>query len=70
MPSTVEISRNGLLEFCTDGCQALGKFWCGEAIARQALLIQPTELLQLTGLQALQIAVDGLDGGLDPISMI
>ncbi len=67
MTATIEVGRDRLLKFCTNRCESLGKFWRGEAIARQALLIQPAELLQLAGLEALEISVNGLDGGFNPI---
>jgi hypothetical protein len=61
LPSPVNVGTDRLANFGTDGGESLGKFSRGDAIAGQPLVIQPLELLELTRLQALKVAVNSLD---------
>ena len=61
MASPVDVGAYRLFDVTANGPEALGEFGCCDAIAGQALVINPLELLQLTGLESLQIAVNGVD---------
>lgn len=52
LTATVEVNRDGLLNFGADGGEALGKVRRGEAIAGEPLVIEPLELLELVGFKA------------------
>jgi hypothetical protein len=62
LPTAVDINTNGLLDLGTDSSETLGKFFGGQAIPWQAIMIKPLQLLELIGLESLQFAVDRFDG--------
>lgn len=57
----VHIDANRLLDLGTHGSEALGKFFGGEAISGQAIVVKPLQLLELIGFESLQVAVDRFD---------
>jgi hypothetical protein len=56
----VNVAAYRLMNFMTDGSKLLSKLRGYKAISRLPLLIQPLELLNVTGLYALPIAVNCL----------
>jgi hypothetical protein len=44
----------------------LSKFRCGQAIARQPLMVEPLQLLELVGFQSLEMTVDSFDRHTNP----
>jgi hypothetical protein len=49
LAAAVEITAQGLLNFRTDRCQALGKFGGQDVTPRQSLMVEALQLLGLTG---------------------
>jgi hypothetical protein len=50
LSATVDVGTEGFVYFGADGCEALGKFDRGEAIAWKSLVIKLFNLLKLAGL--------------------
>ena len=59
----VDIGAKGLFYVGTDGREPLGELCCGEAVLGEPLLIESPELFELVGFEALEVAVDRIDGG-------
>jgi len=59
----VDIGTEGLVQIGADGREPLGKLCCGEAVLGEPLLIESPQLLELVGFEALDVAVDRIDGG-------
>jgi hypothetical protein len=50
LTAPIEIGTDWLLDLSTNGRKTLGKFYGCNAIARQPLMVEPSELLQVTAL--------------------
>ena len=61
MTSPINIGTHRLINLGADSRQSLSKFTASDLTTRNTLVIKTTELLELTGLQALELAVDSFD---------
>ena len=61
MTSSINVGTHRLIDLGANGRQPLGKFTASDLTTRNALMVKTTELLELTGLQALELAVDSFD---------
>jgi hypothetical protein len=50
LPPPIDVGRHRLIDVSADGSQPLSEFGCGDAIARQSLMIEPSQLLELARL--------------------
>jgi len=61
MPTAIDVSTNGLIEVLANSRKSLGKFRCCDAIARNPLMINALELLNLAWLQTLEVTMNRFD---------
>jgi hypothetical protein len=61
LPSAVDVGADGFADFGADGCKSLGKFGRGDAVDRQAIVVDALNFFNLAGFESLRTTVNGFD---------